>query len=607
MSTFGTQTAYGVPILHVVTIDAVQVGDNEQFRISDVSNSSDPINNKRKISDLTLSFVDLGSSIWATLGNGTGGFNKDVVVTTYIGGTMGYTTSDVGTSWERQSLLGANSYTTHKGKIVNVSRAGRVTTIRSQNQMNLLPKLLWQHPVKSAGRRTMGSFYEKFSFISESETETMHTDIKTNSGWDFNEDKSQWKLVGYPNDAKINIGLYPSVSLYDTTDGTGITGFLASNYDFVDSFFSQIYEPLQFKGTKLGTFYGTIDTEDKAKRAGYASLEIAGSNVNRDSTGTYWKINRIRFEWPGTANAEKPIMHQTQNMRMQGDPTAILRHLLFGKMVTNYFLQNQDEDTTSFVNAAKITAFQTYDQNIISKFNAQPVEPFINDALRTTSALFFMDTTNKFRFSPYGPLDFSQTIDALDTSNIIEASYTNDINDWTNRVEIKYGLDMDTGEYANTTMGTLSGWSIANDRPLEIESQWTKNANQANLIKDRFLSRFKNTVPKIKFTTSLQEAGRELGSLVTITETDTGMVSQKVQLVGYSKGFSSSKKVKFDALDGESLFNQRGYASWEGDNDLDAPVGPPLPAEGTSTSGWVASGTVLVINETKYGTAFNWW
>ena len=97
------------------------------------------------------------------------------------------------------------------------------------------------------------------------------------------------------------------------------------------------------------------------------------------------------------------------------------------------------------------------------------VEGFLNDALAMTSAIFFVNTSNQFEYSVYGPIDFQQSIDNYGTTEIIKSSFTNDINDYYNKISLKYGWDFDKGEYAKTLVGTQDDWSILNERLFEIE------------------------------------------------------------------------------------------------------------------------------------------
>lgn len=606
MSIVGTQSSYGVPISYNVSYNGTTLDENKIIRIGDVNNSSDPINGNRQVSDLSVSFSDIDGSIWENLGNGTDAFGKSFSATTIIGGTMGYTPSDTGTKWGKTGTSGANLFTAHTGKVVSVSRRKRITTVRSQNQMNLIPRIKWQHPIKASDRHSMGSFYGSYSFVSSSiDIDALYDDYLDNAGWDFNEDSTGWNFYGVPNSSAIDLDDYQGTGIYDTDSGTGIVDFLSSTYQFVDSVFYREFTGFIFKGTKFGRLTGTINSNDKAKKYGYDNLADAESNLTKSAVGTFYDIDKIRYEWPLSADDTKPTMHQAQNMSLSGDPTAILRHLLFGKMVTDYFTQSEDMAQPSFESAAIITAYQSYIQNILASESNQSIEDNLNDILLGVNALFFVDTFNKFNFDPYGPQDLTQSLDSLSDSDVIEASFSNDTNDYYNRINIEYGWNENLSEFSKSTQGTLDSWDIESDRLYTLKTKWIQNDNNANSLRDRFLARFKNTFPKISFTTSLQQSGRELGSLVSVSESDTGMDNKVLQLVGYKKGFSNSKQVVFQAYDGESLFYRKGYAKWEGDGVLDAVV------SGTSLSGWGTEiggiGTCFNINEGTFGTTFNWW
>lgn len=608
MATFGTDTRKYIPTTFSFSYDdeIVDWGTTRLMRINDVSNQADPVNNKLKISDLSVSFVDTDGLIWGSLGNGTLAFNKPFSGTVFVGGSMGPVGDDLGTRYKKINEDGAWTVSFHTGKITNVSKSNNVVSIRSQNLMNLLSNLRWKFPVNDngvAGEYIQGSHYGEYSFGGNSGAANWEQLVQ-DAGLNKEDQDSRMDIYMFPtNESFTPYG--ESSGIYDTSEGTGIIDtfqdyYIPNNVHFMDNDFENTFKAIKFKGTLLGTLIGTITTNETAKELGYTNRNDAESNL---SGGSY-VINKIRFQWPsGTADSSISTLKYQCLYRMEGDPTAVLRHLLFGKMVTNYYNQAEHMGTTTFYEAANVTAFKVYNQIIDP--SKKTVLPYITDLLNTESALFYVSMNNQFNFEPYGPKNLQSTLQQIGTIDIIDSNQDNDIEDAYNRVIVNYDWSFESQEHTKKTEGTSSDWVVTNDRPLEISSQWVKNNNQANATVRRQLARYKNTSPKVNFKTNLKYSDLEIGTLIKVTDPDSGLDDKIIQILDYTKGFGNANQLSFSGYDGESLFLKKGYAQWEGDNDLEASV------SGTSTSGWGTTiggnGTCFNINEELYGTTFNWW
>lgn len=603
MPTFGTDNRWGVPVAFNVSYDGTvkDWGTNKVLSVSDISNESDPIDNKLRISDISISMVDRDGSIWLELGNGTDAFNRDLVVNAYIGGSMDTVSEPFGAKVEKISEDGAWNSTIHTGKVIDVRKSGDIVTITSQNLMDKLNHLKWQLPVKVVLPMLVGSHYRGYSFGQPGLT--FWEDILAESKYNISENQLSADLVGYTSDTSdYDMSWARTTGKYATQSGTGIRdNFDDTNHKFLTSEYYRNRDKDSFKATYIGTFVGTIDDENEAKTFGYKDL--AAAEAAKDN-GTY-AIGRVRYSWDGgTADSSINYIIPQMVYKITGDPVAIMEHLLFGRMVTGIYDESAHKNTSSFDTARNVTAFQVYTKTIDP--NNTSVLEDIRDVLSSQSMLFYVDTDNKFNIEPYGPKSLLDSLLAIGTEEIISSSYTNNINDSYNRVELKYGWSFESDRFSKVSDGTLTGWGSTIDRPLLLESKWIQNGNQAKVLVDRLLARYKNTSPKITFKTSLKYAGLDIGTLVSLSDDTSGLSSKVVQVLDYNKNFSSSRTITFKGIDGDALFLKRGYGAWEGDDDND------LNVSGTSTGGWGTSlggteGTCFGINTDKFGTEFVWW
>ena len=606
MLTLGTHSKYGVPVSYQFTYDngTVDWGSALATRVSDVSNSSDPINGRRKVSNLSVSLYDPAGAVWTALGGGTTAFGKQFGMDITIGGTLGLDGSEIGERMVFKGTQGGNTFGVHQGNITTVGKADKVVTLESQNILNLLDKVKWQPPIQDSDTCTFGSVFDKFAFLTTPagpvEVGSVYWDtffVKV-CGYRFNNDNTGCDFYAVTN-AQADLWVdYQGTGIYDTTDGTGIVAFLNNSFSFYDTTFHYNHPLQKFKGTFIDNFIGTITSNDSAKAFGYDSADDAETKKVPAAGGTYYPINKIRVEFPNDVANNTGNLQLAQPINLTGDPTGVLRHMLYGKMVTDYFEEDNHKDDSSWDESRRISAFKTYSQYVDP--DDEKVYEYISDLLKTEMALFYVTNSNKFAFRSYGPKDLYSSITEFGSAQILNSSYSNDVNEYYNRVVIKYNYNISSKEYTNTWIGTLSDWEPLNDRPYEIESGWIDNGNLARITGKRILKRFDKTNPKIDMEITLEESGMDLGSLYKITDTNSGLSEKIIQAVEYNKGFSSSKTIKVTGLDGDALYFQRGYAIWEGDNDLEAPV------SSTSQSGWGINGTVHNINTTLHGTQFVW-
>jgi len=611
MSTFGTDTRGGVPTAFQFSYngETKDWGTTRLLEINDVSNQADPIDNKIQISDLTIKVMDSDGVVWSELGNGTSAFNKAFSGTVFVGGTMGYDSDYLGVRYTKLSETGAWEIPFHTGKITNVSKANNIVSIQSQNLMNLLENVKWRLPLNPYDAYNQGSFSGKYSFAVDSGDSTW-SQLLSNSGYNKSEAETNMDLYAFPTVDGIGVGYLSGIEgIYDISEGTGIKDTLLSPDVFLNNQFYRDFKSVKFSGSQLGTFRGTITDLKRAKELGWASLAESEAHVDTDNDGTFYIINKMRFAWDsGTADSTKPELYYQELFRMEGDPTAILRHLLFGKMVTPFYTE-ADSIGNSFDQAARITAFKVFDRTINP--NDETVLPYIQDLLRTESSLFYASLDNKFQFEPYGPKNLYTTLNEIGTVDIINSSYDNDINDTYNRVSLKYGWNFTNNEYTKKKEGTLSSWTVQDDRVLDLSSKWLLNDNQAQNSVSRQLARYEFTTPKTTFTTSQNHAGLDIGSLVKVTDSQSGMNSKTIQILDYTKGFGNGNRLTFSGYDGESLFVKRGYAFWDDGTSAGGTEIIVNNCTGTSTSGWgttiLGIGTTLGINEDKFGSQFIWW
>jgi hypothetical protein len=544
------------------------------------------------------------------MGHGTGAFNLPVALTVTVGGDYAVSKRVNGTSFGFIGTTGGNQFNLHQGSVVSITKKKNLITIRSENKLNKIKNLQWQMPIRTtsgAGGNNLYQFYGSYAFFNMTAQDTARHwgTLKDNCLFNLENEDTKGDFYGHNTETFTNSN-HLGTGLYDTS-GNGIDDYLASSFTHVDTAFHQENPVKRFKGTYFSSLIGTINTEDSAKKYGYNTLADADTNNGADNpgtdTGTY-DINLIRIQAGDDLIPAQDDMWESQLIRLTGDPVAVARHCLFGVMVSD-FLDSTTDMGDTFADSQPSVAFETYDQVIDP--SKRSVSSYIEDAVGMTSSIFFVNTDNKFEMSVYAPQDLSQSLDFIGTNEITESSYKNNINDFHNRVTLKYSYSFEKREHTKEITGTFGDWGLLNDNPLKIESGWIKNDNQAQNFVSRQLSRAKNTSPEITVDMTLQGAGRELGSLITIEDPDSFSGTKVVQIVGYKKDFGNSRKVSLRCLDGESLYRKRSYGRWT-DGTLGEAVGTD------SIGGWGdaalggAVGTVNNIGTDFYdGTHFVWW
>jgi len=555
MATFGSNTKHGAGVVYNISFDGVDRtwGTGSMVSVSSSRYEAESRDSKLNVPTFRANFYDADGSIWTALGDGTSIFDRDLVASVEVGGNYDWVERQAGTFFEKVSTAGADAYTLHTGKASRASKKNKIVTLESRNNMNALKKLKWQFPINDTPGLLSGF----------SGTVCTSSFIPSDSIYDTD------KLLGYVSDSELLTASFTGTGI-NTSD---VSFTLKSGYSFRDTRFHSLYTLYEFR---------------------------------KDGNEIHWPVN---------ADIDTTHVYWVQNeLAVSGDPTNIARHLITGVCVSDYFDDSTDIDDTSFVDSAKNYAFNFYTGVLPAKEkHAEPTFEDIQDIVKTTAALFYVDSSNKINLKTYGPRNLSETIDVFTGTDLLEAESSNDIEDSYNRVKVSYDYSYGSSEYTSFASIEASDWTPVNDRTLDIESKWLDSRVEAQTIANRLFSRYTNNTPRIKFSTNLRQLGRGIGDLVKITEPNCGLNEKVVQINSFNADILSSKKVMFEGLDGESLYSLKGYGFWEDESDVAGVWWGAV--SGTSTSGWanggpqsgLPNGTVLNIDETLYGTAFVWW
>lgn len=594
--TAGTNSTSNIPLSFTFIYGGSDRGWGQPYKINDLSNSGESVDGDYRISDLDAYIVDpYGSFFRNHFGGGTGGLGSSLVVLANFGGTVGYAQSGITTSLVPLGLAGAQIATIHTGKVYGISYKDKIIRIRSKSRLANLGNLEWQFPVYSFAYDY--TVYGSYAFRSEN-LGTSFYGVK--AFYDFEDGNNKWKAYGYVLATSYGPNGYLHVNGYPPMAGRG-TGTLPLYGD--DTYFyyagtnsggTNFYserEPIKFDGTYFTTLHGSITSHDEARSYGYAGLD----DSEAAKVGTTYPINKSRLR--AKENIAGSYIHFIAPIVIEGNPKTQFQHMIHGGMVTPLFTSS-DVDSAALAHTATNTAYFYMRRQVA--FNEKKVIDSLKDLFNTTQSLFFVNTSNKFEYRTYGPINFNQSIEEIGTNDIVRTSFDNYEEDFYNRFVVKYKYDADEDKYGSLFEQKSPYWGYDIDRPLVIETKLVNNPNEASLIADRLCQRYKNTLPHITFVTNLNRLGLEIGTLLKVTDPNSGLATKVVQIVGYRKGWRD-KVIDFECLDGESIYLRKGYAFWEGDNSLTALV------SGTSTSGWGTNGTVENINESIYGTQFNWW
>jgi hypothetical protein len=591
--TVGTDNKNGLPLYLKFLYGGTEIAWRQPYKINNFSNSGESVDGKYRISDLDVSFIDPNGSYFATqFGRGTLGFGSSFEVVAYLGGTMEYQAQGVTQVWKRLGTAGAYVSTVHTGKVHGISYNNRILRIRSKTTLALVENLKWQFPVTSVGvsfqssNTQLGSFYFATTALQD-------TYLGSTAFYDFENGRSKWKCSAYVLGTLFSdiTTAYPAMSGRGTVAGD--SNFKWCGTDAGGTNFYDTNDYSKFEGTYFGTKSGTITTNEEAMEYGYPTVNHAEA---AKFGGSMYAINKTRFRSTGTASGN--VLYFLCPMTIDGTPKQVFEYLLTGAMVSPYFTSS-DLDTAILNQSGTLTAYSYFRKKI--DFDERPVLDSLKDVIESTQALFSVNSSNKFEFLTYGPKNLRDTIPSLGTADIISSSFDNLEEDYFNRFVVKYNYDALSGKYASQYEHKGANWSRASDRFKEIKCSWIQNPNEAAILAQRLTVRFANTLPHIQFTTNLNQIGRSIGSLLTITDANSLLSNKVIQITGYNKDWQN-RTIDFDALDAEALYQRKGFCFWGTKASL-----PGDTVTTSSVSGWGTLGTVNNINGSLYGSQFSWW
>jgi hypothetical protein len=596
--TSGTASRNAIPLKLRFRYNGADISWSQPIMINGFSNYAESIDGRYRISDLDVSFADPNGSYFATqFGRGTIGFGSNLEVIAYLGGTQELAVHGLATSITYLGTTGAQAATLHTGKIFGISYSNRSLRIRSKTNLSLVGDLKWQFPVarfpysfSSGGNYVIGSMAFMATYLGTSV-------YGSQSFYDHDDGNSRWKFNAYTLGTLVD-GDGDLTALYPAMDGRGTVPIDSSYYwpgtqSSSGTNFYDEYEMQKGDGTYFGTLNGTITSESDANSYGYFTLNEA--EVARAS-GTRYIINKTRLKFQGTDFGAQ--VYFCTKMRISGSPNDCYKLLMTGAMVTPYF-GTADLDTTTLNASGTTTAFSFFDNTI--DFEENKVSEALKEIVTVTQGLFSVNASNRFEYRAYGPKNLRDTIPSFGTSQIMQSEFDNNEDDYFNRFIIKYGYNFVSEKYSRQADRKAVGWSKSFDRPLIIESKWIKNPNEAESLADRLRVRYQYTIPRISFTTNLNHVGLDIGTLLNITDVNSGISGKIVQVVGFDKDWTE-KTITFDCLDGESLFQRKGFSYWGTTGTL-----PGDTVSNSSISGWGTAGTVANINGSLYGSQFSWW
>lgn len=599
--TIGTDAKSNLPLNFQVLYgtEGTNVSWPHPFKINNLVNSGESVDGNYRISDLDIYFSDpYGTMFLNRFGNGTVGFGSTFQVIAHLGGTMEYQQRGLNNIFLNQGSAGAFVATVHTGKIYSISYKDKLLRLRSKSKMAHLSDLEWNFPVFNYGYSY--ARYGSFAFIDGVENMAATQFVGRYSFYDLAENNSSWKCHGYILGSTY--GAFNTLELGYATNSSRTNGTLprngTSDYQYIypgtnsggTNFYSE-REVQKFDGTFFGTLIGTINSDTEANYYGYSSAGVAESA----KSGTRYVINKTRLK--SNSDFGHGYINFITTIELPGTPKDIFSGLLTGAMVTPLFTSS-DVDTTTLNASGTNTAYFGMRRKVW--YNEKSPLETIKDLINTTQALFLVNTNDQFEFRTYGPQNLHATIPSLGTSDLISSEFNNDEEDFYNRFVVKYGWNGLEQSFGSSYEEKGVSWTAGIDRPLVLESKVIYNGNEAAVTVQRMKSKYQNTFPHIGFRTNMNQIGLEIGTLLQITDPNSGLSGKAIQVVGYNKDWSN-KVIDFEAFDGETLYQRRGYARWEGDSSLTNVV------SGTSTSGWGTNGTVNNINSTIYGSQFSWW
>lgn len=603
--TVGTDSRGPLPIYYKFIYGGTEVSWGQPTRINDFQNSGESIDGKYRISDIDVTFFDQNGSYFATsFGKGTNGFGTSLQVVAYLGGTMEYTgQGPYGTVWKRIGTAGAYTATMHTGKVYGISFSNQQLRIRSKTNLALMGEMKWQFPLTKASFNytspTSGAPYMLGSYAFSSIGFDSISKTYASAFFNFEDNGNQFQTYAYIlATGYLNINsVYPLIPGRGTGDVSNSDFGVLYTYAGTDSGGTNFYDVnnmVLLYGSKLGTYIGTIQTDDVASEYGYRGVDDAELHK---TNGSLYNINKDRLKITGSFVGQH--IHLIEPIRISGSPKDCYQTCMTGAMASPFF-GTADLDSTTLDQAGTLTAFSYYSQVIYPNENGKVFDG-IKQIIESTRGLFSVDTNNRFQYRPYGPKNLRASTVSFGTADIISSEFTNLEEDYFNRFVVMYAYDPITRNF-NAQLETKSHlWNSANDKLLKIESKWIQNPNEAAALVDRLRIRYENTVPRISFSTPLNKVGIEIGDLYQITDPNSLLNAKLVQVVGYTKGWTD-KTIQFDALDAETVYQRKGFAFWGTTGTLPGDV-----VNNSSISGWGTGGTQANINQSLYGSQFSWW
>lgn len=598
--TYGTENANGVPINVAFTFDGTEVswGRDNLESMAPLTNRSESIDGDYEISDLNITLIDTDGAIWNALGNGTTWMNKDFSATVYVGGQMGFNTYGPNGAKKLvlQDLFSSGTYPVHNGRVREVAKHNRMVRIKSRNNLAAIKDLEWRFPFTNylliaanygVTPVTYGSnvFYDNFNIGTRF----------PNSLNDIENDGDKYTVYVAANPSVTNDYMTVKYPFIDFRSQPG----LEDGYIYPGTQFYFDCPRVKMDGSWLGTRVGTINSQSDADAFGFPSVAAAEAVKIAGAGGGTYILNRTRLTPAAGTVPVSNRFYLQQNLTLNGNPADLFKKLLSAHCVTPLF-GTSDIDPSTLATSRRVTQFLNFEQRIDPK--GGKVSPYIKDLIRSIYGAFNVNTANKFEFRAYGPKNLNVPIGTLDATTVLDCDYSNDFETFKNRILVKYGYSFGSGTFTKEYEAKGISWSGSTDNTLTLESNWLRDEKEVKNLTHRLIRRFENGVPRISVTVPLKHVGAEIGSLFRVTDPDSGLDGKVIEVTQYSKDISDDRKVVLSGVDGDILYNRKGYGYWMGGLVL-----PSGPVSGTSTGGCGTAGTVANINMSIYGSQFVWW
>ena len=584
-----------------VSYDVVYDGGTKQWgtllsSVSSFSNKSEPTAGDFQISDFSANFVDTNGSMWGSLGNGTTAFNKDFAFIINIGGDYDYVTQSDGREvYQKTSDVGATKIKIHQGKVFEVSKSNNVVSIKSHTKMRQLSELKWHPPVHNTGV-SIGTILGSYAFYEGNlKTELQYGSLAFNN---YSDDGETWECTAVSFENSTNI-----FNTFGTIDDRSQIGS-QSNYTYygTDLYDEETYPRYKMKGSYLGTFIGSIRTNEQARKFGYSSVGEAEANVIKNSTGTKYALNKTRFSAKVGLPKDKKHFHFFQRLVLKEEPGELFKAIVTGHCVEPIFNFTNDIDSSYYDESKRLTTFHTLRREV--EVNEESPLDVLKDLFVDLDSLFLATEDNKIGWIAYGPKDLQATIENVGTEDIVSSSYSNNVENAYNRFLLDYRYDLESDEFQRQVDVKGDNWNRESEILKHIKSKWITNDNEAKQLVIRLKRKFAKTSPRINITTSLEKTYWKIGTLISITDPNIGASNKRMQIIGYDIDFNSGLAT-WEGYDGEALFTKLGFGIWGSHTT-------PQTGDNNSKGIWGSlindtQGTAFNINETLYGTHFVWW